>query len=114
MRIDGHFVLFEVEIGDALLEDSNEEVVREMVLVGEARRGDGFQSAKESLVFFLSLADGVERIIGKLIVKPIFAARGGALWKIAEIRFVLLFKKRVLGGKAVGNWFGALSEDRTG
>ena len=50
LLIDGHLVLFEVEIGDALLKNSNQQVVRELVLVGEASRRDGSQPVKEGLV----------------------------------------------------------------
>ena len=114
LRIHGHFVFFEAEIGDALLEHSNKKVVGEMVLVGEADRRDSFQPAKEILVQLLSTGSGVERVIGEFIVKSIIATRGGALGKIAEIRLVLLIEKRVLCGEAVGNRRKALSEGRTG
>ena len=45
LLVDRHLVLFEVEVGDALLEDTNEQVVRELVLVGEAGRSGWLQAA---------------------------------------------------------------------
>ena len=49
LLVDRHFVLFEVEVGDALLKDTNEEVVGELVLVGEACGADGLEAAEEGL-----------------------------------------------------------------
>ncbi len=60
LLVDWHLVLFEVEVGDALFEDTKEEVVGELVLVGEASRGDRFKSGKEGLVSLVTLEDGVE------------------------------------------------------
>ena len=60
LLVDGHLVLFEIEVGDALLEDTNEEVVREMVLVGEACGRDGFKPGKKGLVDLVALGDGCE------------------------------------------------------
>ena len=60
LLIDWHLVLFEVEVGDALLEDTNQEVMGELVLVGEARTGDGFKPAKEGLVGVVAPGDGCE------------------------------------------------------
>ena len=48
LLVDRHLVLFEIEVGDALLKHANEEVVGELVLVGEAGRRDGFQPGQES------------------------------------------------------------------
>jgi len=39
----------QVEVGDALLEDTNEEVVGELILVGKAGDGDGIKAAQESM-----------------------------------------------------------------
>jgi hypothetical protein len=44
LLVDRHLVLFEIEVGDALPQDTREEVVRELVLVGEASARDAFQS----------------------------------------------------------------------
>ena len=60
LLIDWHLVLFEIEVGDALLEDTNEEIVGELVLIGEASTRDGFKPSKESLVGLVILGDGVE------------------------------------------------------
>ena len=60
LLVDRHLVLFEVEVADALLKDTNEEVVGELVLVGEAGTRDGLQSGQESLVGPVALGDGVE------------------------------------------------------
>ena len=60
IQLNWHLVLFEVEVDDALLEDTNEEVVGELVPVGEASARDGFKSGKEGLVGLVTLGDGVK------------------------------------------------------
>jgi hypothetical protein len=55
LLVDWHLILFEVKIGDALPEDANQEVVGELVLVGEAGTRDGFKSAQEGLVGLVAL-----------------------------------------------------------
>src|SRR5208282_6331467 len=114
LLVDWHLVLFEFEVSDALPEDTNQEVVGELVLVGEARTRDGFKPAKESLVGVVAPGDGCERVLGEPVVVAVVAEGGSALRKVAEIRLVLLFEKGVLGGEAVGNWFDILGEDATG
>jgi hypothetical protein len=113
LLVDGHLVLFKTEVGDALLEDTNQEVVRELVLVGKARSRNGLQPGKEVLVGLVTLEDRVERVLGKLVVVVVVAEGSGAFGKVAEIGFVLLFEKRVLRGQAVGNWLDVLGEDGT-
>src|ERR1017187_3816199 len=58
LLIDWRLVLFKVEVGDALLEDTNEEVVGELVLVEESNTRDGFKPGEEGLVGFVPLNDG--------------------------------------------------------
>ena len=60
LLVDWHLVLLEVEVGDALLEDTHQEVAGELVPAGEARMRDGFKSAKEGLVGTVALTDGCE------------------------------------------------------
>ncbi len=48
---------------------------------------------KEILVVFLALGDGLERVIGELVVVAVIAERGGALGKVAEIGFVMTLRK---------------------
>ena len=52
LLVDRHLVFFEIEVGDALLQDANEEVVRELILVGEACGRDRLEGGarKSSLV----------------------------------------------------------------
>ncbi len=113
LLIDWHLVLFEIEVGDALLQNTNEEVVRELVLIGETRTRDGFKPGKEGFVGFVALGNRVERILGELVVVAIVAIGRGAFGKVAEIGLVLLFEKSVLGGEAISNWFEVLGEDGT-
>ena len=47
LLVDRHLVLFEVEVGDALLQDANQEVVGELVLIGEAGGRDGLEAGEE-------------------------------------------------------------------
>ncbi len=114
LLVDWHLVLFEIEVGDPLLQNADEEVVRELVLVGEASAGDGFQPRQEGLVGLVALGNGFERVLGELVVVAIVAKGGGALGKVAEIGLVLLFEKGVLSGKPVGNWLKVLGENATG
>ncbi len=58
--VDWHLVLFEIEVGDALLENTDHEVVGELILVGETGSRDGFQPRKEIHVGLMAPGDGVE------------------------------------------------------
>ena len=60
LLVDWHLVLLEVEVGDALLKNTHQEVAGELVLAGEARMRDGFKSAEEGLVGTVTLNDGCE------------------------------------------------------
>ena len=92
-------------------EDSNHEIVRELVLIGEAAGWDGFEPRQESLVSLVALRDGVEGAVGQLVVVAVVAESSGALGKVAQIGFVLLVEKCVLGGDAVGHRFDCLGKD---
>jgi hypothetical protein len=63
LLVNWHLVLFEVVVGDALPEDTNEEtngeVVRELVRVGEPRGRDSFEPGQEGLVGVVELGDGI-------------------------------------------------------
>ena len=56
--VDRHLILFEVEVGDTLPQHTNQKVVGELVLLGEARSRYGFKSGKEVLVGLVALNDG--------------------------------------------------------
>ena len=60
LLIDRHLVLFEIEVGDALLQHTNEKIVGELVLVGEASAWDGFNLRKKRLVALVALENGVK------------------------------------------------------
>ena len=60
LLIDRHLVLFEIEVGDALLQHTNQQIVGELVLVGEASAWDGFKPGKEGFVGLVALENGVE------------------------------------------------------
>src|SRR5208283_5835205 len=85
LLIDGHFVLFEVEVGDALLQNANEQVVGELILVGESGGGDGLEAREEIAVDLIALVNGGERVFGELVVVAIVAEGRGALREIAEV-----------------------------
>ena len=57
LRVDGHLVLFEVVVGDALLDVANEEIVREVILLSEAVRRDGLDTGEPCLVELVMLFD---------------------------------------------------------
>ena len=85
--------------------------MRQLVLIRETGRRNGFQASEEVPVSIVPLGDGVERVFVQLVVVAIIAEGGGALRKVPEIGLVLLIKKRVLGGKAVGDWFEILGQN---
>ena len=58
LLVDWHFIFFEIVVGDALLEDANEQVMRELILIGEAGGGDGFEARQERFICFVALGDG--------------------------------------------------------
>src|ERR1700733_3108230 len=60
LLIDRHLVFFEVEIGDALLQHADQEIVRELILIGETRSRDGLEPGEEFLVDLVPLRDSVE------------------------------------------------------
>jgi hypothetical protein len=109
-----HLVRLEVEVGYALAEDVNEEVVGELVLVGKAGSRDGLKLGNKGLVGLMATDDGVERVVGEFIVVAVVAVGCGALGKVAEIGLLLLFEKRVLGGEAVGDRLEVLADDSSG
>ena len=104
--IDGHFVFFKVEIGHALAEDADEEVVGELILVGEAGGGDGLDASQEASVDFVALGNGCEGNVVELVVVAIVAVVRGAFGIVAEVRFVLFVEQGVLGGDPVGDGLG--------
>src|SRR5712671_7300756 len=58
--IDRHLIFFQVEVGDALLEDSNKKVVGKLILVREAVRADRIEAAQEAAVRLITFCDGSE------------------------------------------------------
>jgi len=64
LLVDGHFIFLETVVGDALLEDADEEVVGELILIGEAGGGDSVEARQERLIGFVALGDGFERVVG--------------------------------------------------
>src|SRR5262249_22316695 len=68
LLIDWHLVLFEVEVGDALLEHTNQQVVGKLVLISKARGWDRLKPLEEVLVSFMPLSDSLERVVGELVI----------------------------------------------
>jgi hypothetical protein len=114
LLIDGHLEFLEAVIRDALLEDTDEEIVGELILFGESGGGDGLESGEEVLVGLVALADGGEREVGELIVITVVTEGGSALGEVAEVGLVLLLEEGVLSGEAVGDGLGVLGEDGGG
>jgi len=110
LLVDGHLIFFEIVVGDALLEDADEQVVGELVLIGEAAGGDGVEAREKRFVCFVALGDGFERVVGELVVVAIVPEGGGALGEVAQVSFVLLIEKGVLSGYAIGYGLGGLGE----
>jgi hypothetical protein len=114
LLVDGHLELFEIVVVHALAEDADEEIVGELVLIGEACGGDGFEAGKHGLVSAVTSRDGGEGIVRKLVVIAEVSEGGGALGKIAQVGLILLFENGVLGGEAVRDGLGALGEEGGG
>src|SRR5260221_11744190 len=100
---DRHLKFSQVEVGDALLEDTNEEVVGELILVGKAGDGDGIKAAQESMVGFVAVSNGGERIVAELIVVAEGAVRSHASGGVGEVGLVLLVQKVGLPNQASRN-----------
>jgi hypothetical protein len=103
-----------IKIGDALLKHSREQVVGKFVLIGEARRWYGLKLGKKARVRFVAQHNGFERIICELIVVPVVAEGCGSFREVAQIGFILLFEKSILGGEAILNGLCILSDERCG
>ena len=84
--------------------------MRKLILVGKARRRDGFDPLQERFVGLMPPPDGIEGIVVELIVVAVVAKSGGALGKITEIALVLLVEERVLRGEAFGERLGILGK----
>ena len=50
LLVDRHLVLFEIVVGDALLQHAHQKIVGELVLIGETSSGNGLQPGKKVLV----------------------------------------------------------------
>ena len=114
LLVDRHLIFFEVEVGDALLKDASQEIMGELVLVGEGGGWDGFKSGKEILIGLVVLGNGVEGVFSELIVVAVVAEGCGTLGEVAEIRLVLFLKKGVLSGEAIADWFEIFGQDGSG
>ena len=111
---DRHLVFFEPKIGNALLEDANQQVVRKLVLIGESLGRDGLQPLEKRFVRLVPLGNRVERVVGEPVVVAVVPERSRALRKIAQICFVLLVEKTILCGQAVGHRLVILGKNRNG
>src|SRR5215469_5067358 len=100
---DRHFILFEVIVGNALLENADQHVVGELILIGEAGGGDSLEPLQESNVKLMPPGNAVERVIGQLVVVAIVSVTRGGFRRSAQIGLILLVKKGILGGQTVGN-----------
>jgi hypothetical protein len=98
--VDGHLVVFEFVVVEALLEDAGEEVVGEDVLLGEAGGGDGFEAGEIGDVGGVAAVGGGERAVGELVVVAIVSEGCGALRDVLEVGLIELFEESVLGGEA--------------
>ena len=114
LLIDRHLILFEIVVGNALLQHSNQQIVRKLIAIVEPCGRNGLQSREKVFVGFVKLSDGCERALGKLVVIAIVPKSSGAFGKVAQIGFVLLIENRILSGNAFGHRFDVLSKCRSG
>ena len=57
---DGHLVLFELEVGNAVIETAHHHVVRKLVLIGEAGGRNRLEPLQKSFVELVAPDDCVE------------------------------------------------------
>jgi len=114
LLVDRHLVFLQVVIGDALLQNTDQQIVGELVLVGELRRRNGLDAGEVIAVGFVALSDGGEGIVGQLVVIAVIAESGGAFGEVAQFVFVVVVKKGVLRGESFRQRSGALGKARTG
>src|ERR1051326_588464 len=112
LLVDRHLVLFETKIAGALLQHANQQVVRELILIGKPRSRDRLQSGQKRFVGLMVPHDGIERIVIQLVVITVIAESGGALRIIAQIRLVLLVEESLLRRQAVSQSFGLLGRNQ--
>ncbi len=110
LLVDRHLVFFEIKIRDALLQHTNHEVVRELILTREAGTRNRLEAAQEAFVGIMALHNRRERILPELVVIAIIAIGGSPLRKVAEIRLILIIVKSILSREAIGNRFYILGE----
>src|SRR5579859_1011592 len=58
LLVDRHLEFFQVKVGNALLQHANQQVVGELILVGETRRGNRLEAAEESPICLIALGNG--------------------------------------------------------
>jgi hypothetical protein len=61
----------------------------------------------------MALNDTGQRIVAEFVIVTIVSERGGALWKIPQVRLILLFEKGVLSGNTVCERLEVLGECET-
>jgi hypothetical protein len=98
LRADGHLVVFEVVVVYSFLKGSQEEIVRDEVLIGEPAGGDGFYAREVAEVEGVAARDDCERVVVELIVIAIVADVGGEERRQAEGRLPRLIKENLLCG----------------
>src|SRR5208337_948160 len=113
LLVDRHLVLFQIEVGIALLEHANQQVARKLVPFRKVRARDGLDSRQELPVGLIALNNRVQRVLRQLVVISVVAVGSRPLGKIAKIGLVLLVEDRVLGSHAVSHWLHALSKNAT-
>ena len=106
--VDRHLVLFKIEIRDALLQDTNQQVMRKLILITEPSGRNRIQAVQEVLVCFVPLRDGCERIVIQPVVIAIITESSRPLREISEVGLILLLEERVLLGDSLSRGFHAL------
>ena len=103
LLIDRHLILFQIEIGDALLQHANQQVVRKLILVGKTRRRDSFKPPQKRLIRLVPLRQPIQRIVVQLVVVAVIPKRSRPLRQKTQIRFVLLLENYILRGNPLSN-----------
>ena len=112
LLVDRHLVFLQAEVSHALPQHADQQIMGELVLIGEISRVDRLQALQEGFVGLMAALDGVERVVGEPVVVAVVAKRCRALREVAQIGFVLLVEKGILGGKAFGNGLGVPGQRR--
>jgi len=93
--VDGHLPLF--EFGGFLVfgEGAQEQLAADLFLVGESGGVDGGEAEEEALFAGQAVVEGLDGVVGDLVVVALVAERGGKLRVVAEVVLPVVLEEGV-------------------